>query len=71
MKTITLKFGGSALANAETFEKACQIILNNARQGSCHVVVSALKGSTEKLIQICASAAVNPASCNETTGRTA
>jgi aspartokinase len=41
MKTITLKFGGSALANAETFEKACQIILNNARQGSCHVVVSA------------------------------
>ena len=59
MKTITLKFGGSALANAETFEKACQIILNNTRQSSCHVVVSALKGSTEKLIQICASAASN------------
>ena len=60
MKTLTLKFGGSALANAETFEKACQIILSNARQASCHVVVSALKGSTEQLIRICTLAETDP-----------
>lgn len=52
MKTITLKFGGSALADADTIEKACRIILNNAPDSACHVVVSALKGSTEQLIRI-------------------
>ncbi|HWR96563.1 MAG TPA: hypothetical protein VN248_07540 [Arenimonas sp.] len=62
MKTITLKFGGSALADAETIEKACRIILDNAPDSACHVVVSALKGCTEQLLRIHECARACPAS---------
>lgn len=52
MKTITLKFGGSALSSPDSIKRVCKIITNQAQDNICYVVVSALKGTTEALIAI-------------------
>ncbi len=46
-----LKFGGSSLATAPRIDNACQIIKSARDQGSIVVVVSALGGVTDKLIE--------------------
>ncbi len=56
MRTITLKFGGSTLNTADNIHRVCQIILSRSANNNCYVVVSALKGSTERLIDICKAA---------------
>lgn len=48
-----LKFGGSSVANADSMEKVCQIIRTYYEAGETFaVVVSALGGVTDQLIQI-------------------
>lgn len=56
MSKITLKFGGSSLNSPDNINRVCQIIINKALHNDCYVVVSALKGNTERLIAICQSA---------------
>jgi aspartate kinase len=51
-----LKFGGSSLATADCIRDVGQIILAKARRGSVIVVVSALQGITNQLLE-CASLA--------------
>ncbi|MHA7057268.1 bifunctional aspartate kinase/homoserine dehydrogenase I [Aquimarina sp. M1] len=46
-----LKFGGSSVANAATIEKVIKIIENQSRNKPVYVVVSALGGITDLLIQ--------------------
>ncbi len=53
MRTITLKFGGSTLNSHENIHRVCDIITSKSASSDCYVVVSALKGSTERLIDIC------------------
>jgi aspartokinase/homoserine dehydrogenase 1 len=60
MNKITLKFGGSSLNNPDNINRVCQIIINKASNNDCYVVVSALKGTTEKLISICQKAKSSP-----------
>lgn len=64
MSKLTLKFGGSALNSPENINRVCQIILKKALNNDCYVVVSALKGSTEKLIGICNSAKTSAQQAN-------
>jgi bifunctional aspartokinase / homoserine dehydrogenase 1 len=56
MHTITLKFGGSTLNTVDNIHRVCQIIASKSVNNNCYVVVSALKGSTERLIDICKTA---------------
>lgn len=53
-----LKFGGTSVANAENINKAAEIIRQAAALGSTIVVVSALGGVTDALIQ-CGTLAAN------------
>ena len=53
-----LKFGGTSVANAENINKAAEIISHAAALGSTIVVVSALGGVTDALIQ-CGTSAAN------------
>lgn len=52
MDTITLKFGGSTLTGPESIERVCQLISAKSRKARCFVVVSALKGCTDRLLDI-------------------
>lgn len=46
----TLKFGGSSVGNAENIRKVIDIVLDASRQDSCVVVLSAMQGTTDALI---------------------
>jgi bifunctional aspartokinase / homoserine dehydrogenase 1 len=47
-----LKFGGSSVGNAENIEKVVEIIKNAIEKDSCAVVLSAMQGTTDALIEI-------------------
>ena len=65
MRTITLKFGGSTLNTADNIHRVCQIILSKSENNNCYVVVSAIKGSTERLIDICKATKASVAIANQ------
>lgn len=46
-----LKFGGSSVANAENIEKVVEIVTRAGAEGSCVVVLSAMQGTTDALIE--------------------
>ncbi|CAN5524601.1 bifunctional aspartate kinase/homoserine dehydrogenase I [soil metagenome] len=46
-----LKFGGSSVGSAETIEKVIKIIREACKAGSCSVVLSAMQGTTDALIE--------------------
>ena len=46
-----LKFGGSSVGNAETIEKVVEIIRESAASARCAVVLSAMQGTTDALIE--------------------
>ena len=46
-----MKFGGSCLQNADSFEKTTKIIKKYAKQSKLIIVTSAIKGITDKLIE--------------------
>jgi aspartokinase/homoserine dehydrogenase 1 len=50
------KFGGSSVANAELYKNVAQIILNQKEKNKKGIVVSAMKGVTDKLINLALSA---------------
>ncbi|MBA3693582.1 MAG: bifunctional aspartate kinase/homoserine dehydrogenase I, partial [Acidobacteria bacterium] len=45
-----LKFGGSSVGNAENIEKVVGIVKNAIEKNSCAVVLSAMQGTTDDLI---------------------
>lgn len=47
-----LKFGGSSVGNAENIEKVVEIVKNSIKTDSCSVVLSAMQGTTDGLIDI-------------------
>lgn len=46
-----LKFGGSSVGNAENIEKVVEIVKNAIEKNSCAVVLSAMQGTTDDLIE--------------------
>jgi aspartokinase/homoserine dehydrogenase 1 len=46
-----LKFGGSSVGNAENIEKVIEIVKNAVEKNSCAVVLSAMQGTTDDLIE--------------------
>ncbi len=46
-----LKFGGSSVANAENIEKVVQIVADSIEKNTCVVVLSAMQGVTDSLIE--------------------
>ena len=46
-----LKFGGTSVANATNINKVIDIVKNALKKGDAIVVVSALGGTTDKLIE--------------------
>ena len=46
-----LKFGGSSLGNAENIEKVIAVIENAAKDDKCFVILSAMGGVTDALIE--------------------
>ncbi|HTK25005.1 MAG TPA: bifunctional aspartate kinase/homoserine dehydrogenase I [Pyrinomonadaceae bacterium] len=47
-----LKFGGSSVANAENIRRVAAIVRSSVEAGSCIVVLSALQGTTDALIDL-------------------
>ena len=47
-----LKFGGSSVANAENIRRVAAIVRSSVDAGSCIVVLSALQGTTDALIDL-------------------
>jgi aspartate kinase len=47
-----LKFGGSSVANAENIEKVAAIVAREIEKNSCVLVLSAMQGATDALIDI-------------------
>ncbi len=47
-----LKFGGSSVANAENIEKVVDIVKRSAAADACVVVLSAMQGTTDRLIDL-------------------
>src|SRR4028118_426979 len=45
-----LKFGGSSVANVENIEKVVEIVRNAVEKDDCAVVLSAMQGTTDALI---------------------
>ncbi|MBA4124726.1 MAG: bifunctional aspartate kinase/homoserine dehydrogenase I [Acidobacteria bacterium] len=46
-----LKFGGSSVGNAENIEKVVEIVTSEIKKNSCAVVLSAMQGTTDALIE--------------------
>ncbi|RPE05840.1 bifunctional aspartate kinase/homoserine dehydrogenase I [Chitinophaga lutea] len=46
-----LKFGGTSVGSTQAIEQVCQIVANYKRKGTLALVVSAMSGTTDKLIQ--------------------
>lgn len=60
-----LKFGGSSVAEAERIRMVIDIIRKNMPEGNdISVVVSAMGGVTDRLIQLCGSVREEPGSCD-------
>lgn len=58
---IVLKFGGASVADAEGFHKAAKMIADDhCEENSLVVVVSAMKGRTDELLQLARSVHPNP-----------
>jgi aspartokinase/homoserine dehydrogenase 1 len=47
-----LKFGGSSVGNAENIERVVEIVKNALEKDSCAVVLSAMQGTTDALIDV-------------------
>ena len=47
-----LKFGGSSVANAENIEKVFEVVKTEIKMNMCVVVLSAMQGTTDALIEI-------------------
>ncbi|HEY0049163.1 MAG TPA: hypothetical protein VGB68_07750, partial [Pyrinomonadaceae bacterium] len=47
-----LKFGGSSVGNAENIERVFEIVKNALEKDSCAVVLSAMQGTTDALIEV-------------------
>ena len=47
-----LKFGGSSIGNAENVEKTIEIVKSKIEKDSCVVVLSAMHGTTDALIEV-------------------
>ncbi len=47
-----LKFGGSSVANAENIEKVIEIVKTEIEKNSCVVILSAMQGTTDALIDV-------------------
>ncbi len=47
-----LKFGGSSIGNADNIEKTVEIIKSKIEKDSCVVVLSAMQGTTDALIEV-------------------
>ncbi len=47
-----LKFGGSSIGNAGNIEKVVEIVKSEIEKDSCVVVLSAMQGTTDALIEI-------------------
>lgn len=47
-----LKFGGSSVGSAENIEKVVEIVKNSIKEDSCAVILSAMQGTTDGLIEI-------------------
>ena len=47
-----IKFGGSSVANAGNIEKVIEIVKTAVETNSCVVVLSAMQGTTDALIEI-------------------
>ena len=47
-----LKFGGSSVGSAESIEKVIEIVTKTIEKDSCAVVLSAMQGATDALIDI-------------------
>ena len=47
-----LKFGGSSVGNAENIEKVVEIVRDASEKSACAVVLSAMQGTTDALIEI-------------------
>jgi aspartokinase len=47
-----MKFGGSALGNKENIERTCQIVKTYNNKDRIIIIVSAMKGVTDKLYEI-------------------
>ncbi len=47
-----LKFGGSSVANAENIEKVVEVVRKTIETNSCAVILSAMQGVTDALIEI-------------------
>lgn len=60
MKKIVLKFGGAALTDLECFYQARKIIQAKAKSYSVCVVVSAMQGVTDQLLQLAQKINPNP-----------
>ena len=46
-----LKFGGTSVGSTQAIEQVCQIVASYKRKGTLALVVSAMSGTTDKLIQ--------------------
>ncbi|MCK7554546.1 hypothetical protein MKQ70_05805 [Chitinophaga sedimenti] len=46
-----LKFGGTSVGSAQAIEQVCQIVSQYPRKGLLVIVVSAMSGTTDKLIK--------------------
>ena len=53
-----LKFGGSSVGNAENIEKVFEIVKTETKTNSCLVVLSAMQGTTDALIEVGKSAEI-------------
>lgn len=47
-----LKFGGSSVGNAENIERVVEIVRNAVEKDACVVVLSAMQGTTDALIEV-------------------
>jgi aspartokinase len=60
-----LKFGGSSIGNAENIEKTVEIVKSKIEKDSCVVVLSAMHGTTDALIEVGRSAEIGDESFRE------
>ena len=48
---IVLKFGGTSVANAENISRVISIVNNKIKKDQCIIIVSAMGGVTDALLQ--------------------
>lgn len=65
MKSITIKFGGSALSDVKSINEAANYVLNTSKHKRVTVVVSATKGTTDALLEVTNTAKTNHEKANQ------